>query len=304
MAATLLDETERMIERKEPLSLDEEAFLFPPETVVIPGAIKIEDQIVRYNLEVPESVAYNGIVGFVSGLGGFERTSVGMRKAMAQLGFATFNYEPARSGGDPCDPQQLHADTTMGIFADIGSRLDIRKQAPNPKGLEFDRQLVVAYSMGGLAAARCNGMEALINVAALGYGSPPLRQRIESVPNGLSNCLRSEVIALLGNGHIGPNIPTLRHAFNYFLRWQTLPEVVSCVTSSVEAEVARLREDGVLVGYEAYERDIVVPPNAHIDTLVDKYKVVVGLGHMAPVTHPEKAAVEVKRQIREFDLVA
>lgn len=268
---------------------------------VISGAGPVE-----WTLEIPENLAYDGVVHFINGFGATKESSRPFRKAAAQAGYATVTCETARKDGQPVTarafhPQALHLDTIYAVSQGMRAHRDgIRKNVPNGKTIDLDRKFLAPHSMGGLSATNFaskepDSVDIIMNLATVGYGTTTLRNIARNLPNGLLPALKHEIIPAMQNGDLEVSPKHFWSEIKYFLTDTTRPvfEGLSCLRTDVRTEVAVLRSLGKGVLYLAFDHDILVAPDPSVADYVDIHKIMPNAGHLAPQRKAGKVMEEV-----------
>ncbi len=269
-------------------------------TVVLRGKVVAEGNTVAWQAEFPEERNYEGLALVVPGYRGTSEAYEAFCQKLPQRGYSSLRYGAARKG-NPTHPQRLHVETLKAIASDLDNRAaEIRRKVPNGASLDLDRQLLLPHSMGGLAApgyasSRPGSVEAIVNLAAVGYHPMQADELLSGVLRGGFGSLVHEGLPAVRRGHVKVNprlvLSSLYHAYSH--PSQTLGEGVSCLTGNVLHTTKRLQEAGVAIGYIAFEHDILVPPHEETRQHVSEYEVMLGAGHLAPQCKPDEVAAEV-----------
>ncbi len=265
------------------------------ETFLAHGAVVVDNDIVRWTLEIPpnEHLVYNGLAVFCPGYMGIKRSSRLPRNALAQAGLATLSISPAREGCESMqecitDPQKLHVDALLAVADDLReNRFRLAQTLPGFRAIDIDRKLMVPHSMSGLSVPRyalkeTSAVEAIYGLATVGLGGPKLEHLAVDIPRGLLGSFKHEVVPAIKLGVVHPSLGNLREFGRYALRLRTLFEGLSCLNHNAVDDVQELADKGIPYHYEAYERDILVRPNPHLADIVNDYELIEGYGHLAP----------------------
>ncbi len=256
------------------------------------GEVAMREEDLTWTLTVPENLAYDGLAMFVNGYTGIEQSAHAPREGLSSNGIATLSYSAARGGANWLEgvtsPQRVHAIGIKRLAADVMQRADIKTQLPNAKELDFEKLLLVAHSMGGLGASRYAEMEpghvdAIINLAACGYGHPTLKELISDLPKGSLPGVWHELIPSLLGGEIKATRRNMHDLRNYILKRRYPFEGLSCLLEDSRPRVSRLRDLGIFVAYQAYEHDILVRADPAVAEYVDYHETLPGAGHLAPM---------------------
>jgi hypothetical protein len=279
-----------------------EDLFVPAETFLLGGySLQIGKNNVEWTAEIPEHSAYKGVIYIAPGFIETDDTIVPLRNALAERGYAAMTVTPSRRGdgglGD-CfrNPQEIHAKTMIGALRAIQESRLHQKLAPE---IDFNKVLIVTHSMGGLAATQAIELglkpEAVINIAAAGFGSPTVKELLRDLPRGLLPAIRHEVIPAVRNGHIdiGPRhiIKMIEHLV--ISPSQTIAEGISCLTTNNSELVRNQRALGIKIGYIALMHDVLVrsrPDLFKSGDIVDDYIELDHAGHFYPQKHPGRMA--------------
>lgn len=284
--------------------------LHPPEEGVFDSgahyfyrsSVEVGNDNVIWTLEIPENLAYQGLAVFVPGYSGIKGSSIGPRTAMANEGFATITYSPARKGGSWYEtinnPQILHAKTIRQLGKMVSNLSDELKNAPNIKQIANGQKLLLPHSMGGLGATEYashapDDVDAIYKLAAVGYGHPTLLELAQDVPKGMHKAIWHELIPSLAQGDIKPTLRNVRDLFNYFGNVRALLEGNNCLRHDSREQIAELRSKDIFIAYQAYQYDILVRPDSAIKDHVDHHEVLQNAGHLAPIYKPKQVASRV-----------
>ncbi len=266
------------------------------------GEVKIGREDVIWTLEIPENLAYDGLAIFIPGYSGIKGSSRTPRGALANEGFATVTYTPARRGTSwyetATSPQILHSKTIHKVGRAIFEHTEIRTKAPNADDLALDKKLLVPHSMGGLGATEYGmfspqSVDAIIKLAACGYGHPTLAEIIADVPKGAHLGLWHELMPSLLRGHIPINGRNAKDLVNYFVHLRAAIEGNSCLREDSREKVATIRDNGVFVAYQAYQHDILVRADPAVAEHVDYHEIMPNAGHLAPIRKAKQVAQRV-----------
>ena len=260
---------------------------------IFEGQVLVGPNRVDWRLDLPENRQYDGMATFVPGYSGIHGSSTRPQTALAAEGIATVTYSPARINDDSwwesaTNPQGLHVRAMRAVQANVRDRLDIRRATPEATNFDHTKQLLITHSMGGLAAAHFadeepGSVDAILHLAACGFGSPTLGNLILDVPKGALLGVRHELLPSLLGGEIEPTIKNLRDMCNYFRRVQAIFEAHSCLREDVRPLTEKARAAGIFVAYQAYEFDILVRPNPDVADHVDHHEVMARTGHLGPI---------------------
>jgi hypothetical protein len=270
------------------------------------GEVKVGHDTVIWTLEMPENIVYDGLATFVAGLSGIEGSSQRFRGAMASEGIATASYSPARKGASwyetATHPQILHAKTVGAIGKAISNSTEIKKHAPNARAVDANKKLLLAHSMGGLGATEYalhepGSVDGLVKLAACGYGHPTLRELAIDVPLGMHLGLWHELIPSLLEGDIKPSLSNVRDMLRYFSHLRAIIEGNSCLRQDSRESIAKLRQGGIFVAYQAYEHDILVRADPAVADHVDFHEIMLGAGHLAPIRKSPRVAKRISQII-------
>lgn len=280
---------------------------------LLSGKVLVGGDVVEWTAEFPENLAYEGIAHFLNGFGATERSSHSFRHAAAEAGYATVTSDTARKDGKGFasraqHPQQLHFDTLCAVSLGIEAcRSEIRRKAPNGKDIDLNRKLLLPHSMAGLAATHFaekepNSVDAIINLATVGYGTTSLNQMARNVPRGIIPCVIHELLPAMRSGDIEFSLTHLIEEIRYFCSDVTRPvfEGLSCLRGDVRPAAERLQRLGVGILYLAFEHDILVSPDPKVAKYVDIHGIMAGAGHFAPQRKARKVMEEVVPMHKEY----
>lgn len=277
------------------------------EMIVRSGQLQVQRDTVRWSFYIPENRVYDGYAVYVPGYFGIHHSSNAPQKELAQRGVATLTYSPARVGSSwwetATDPQALHAQT----IHDIGEHLleqCIHKEAPDATNLNLEKMMLVAHSMGGLAATRFatlqpGSVDIIYKLAACGYGHPTLPELAIDIPRGMVGFIRDELIPALSSGNIEPTIHNALDALNYLRHVRALFEARSCLLEDSRPAIQAAREAGITVAYQAYERDMLVRPDISVADHVDHHEIVPEFGHLSPISRAGHIAEKITQFIMQ-----
>ncbi|MDQ5972198.1 MAG: hypothetical protein QG553_357 [Patescibacteria group bacterium] len=266
------------------------------------GDVKVGREDIIWTLELSENMAYDGLAIIVPGYSGIKGSSRKPRGAMADEGFATLSYTPARRGSSwyetATNPQLLHSKTIHQVGKAVFESTEIRNTAPNIQDRSLDKLLLLAHSMGGLGATEYGifspqSVDAIVKLAACGYGHPTLAEIIADVPKGAHLGLWHELIPSLLQGHIPINGRNAKDLVNYFMHLRAAIEGNSCLREDSREKVATIRDNGVFVAYQAYQHDILVRADPAVAEHVDYHEIMPDAGHLAPIRKAKQVAQRV-----------
>ncbi|HSX44793.1 MAG TPA: hypothetical protein VLF39_01615 [Candidatus Saccharimonadales bacterium] len=284
------------------------------------GQVDVGRVPISYTAGLPEQRIYDGWASFEPGFGGLKSTSRPLRNALSELGLITVTYGPARNDNDNpwtrlTRSQDTHIQTIEAIANDISKNPAIKRTAPDYKTIDFDRQVLIPHSMGGLAAVpyaekqinndnHNTSIDAIISLSSAGYGSPSFKQIAHAIPLGVGRAIRDELVPGLKNTDIAINPTNLARIIHYYGRnpGRTIGEALSCLTQDVRPAVKRLGEQGVKTAFIAFENDILIPPNEQISDVVDLYHVMPDSGHSAPQFEPKRVANMIVDSLHQLEL--
>lgn len=271
------------------------------------GRIIAGGDAVDWTLEVPDDLAYDGLVHVIPGYGGIKRSSRQPRHAAVQQGYAALSYEPARhdKGGwwqAALNPQDLHAQTLQAISGDL------RTQAPAlsrqlPQELDLDKKLLWPHSMGGLAAVKFaksepGSIDMIAHTATVGFGHPTVWELATDVPRGILGSARHELLRMARNGDLEFSPRNLSRVINYYVNMRAVFEGRSCVRDDVRSDVADLQDKhGIENDYLGLKHDILVRPSRDVAQFVTKHEILEDAGHLAFIIK----APEVFRRVVAFE---
>jgi pimeloyl-ACP methyl ester carboxylesterase len=275
------------------------------------GSVRMGSEDVQWTLEVPRDLSFDGIAVISPGFLAIKQSSRPPRNALAQEGIAALSYSPARSHSDYWwttvqDPQKLHADTQKEIARDIRTRIDIRGGKAYGNKIKVDNKIIVAHSMGGLAATKYAQMEPdnvrmIKGLATCGFGHPTLPELAADLPLGMVDGLKSELLPAIMKGNIALSLRNLRDIVCYLKHLRVVFEGISCVFEDDRANIAKLRERGITYIYEAYEKDILVRADETVAEHVDYHSIIPGAGHLEPQLKPEGVAGRIALDLARID---
>jgi hypothetical protein len=277
-------------------------------TKLFHGNIEMGADAVKWTLEIPEDIIYEGIAIFSPGYLAIKQSSRSIRHALAQQGISALTYSPARRDGESWwvsaeDPQKIHAETQRAIGKDLRQRSDIKNSAPNSSRIDLNRKILIAHSMGGLAATRFAQMEPgniemIVGLAACGFGHPTLAELATDIPGGILNSLKHELIPAIQRGNIAVNLRNIKDLINYYTHMRVAFEGISCVFDDVREDVAKLDDKGIPYFYEAYQHDILVRPDKSVAKYVRSHEIVANAGHLQPQKRPERVAHRIGKLVQ------
>jgi hypothetical protein len=274
-----------------------------PAHHLITGTALVDGEPVQHTTEFPEEgdLVYPGIVHIVNGFGGYKATSRWLRYYLAELGFITSSSTPLRvsdgmSLDDLRDSQALHAKSHEVIQRAVVEN-DELAHAPNSDLIDTSRKLWLPHSMGGLSVARFvdetqDKADGIVNLMAVGFGSPSLWQVLTKVPSKIPAGITKELAPYLRSDYLDVDIVNLVKIASYYGRnpLRTIGEAYSCLTEDVREKTDRIRQNGIKVGYLAAKYDCLVPADDSIANYVDDYRVLINAGHLAPQLKPKLVA--------------
>jgi hypothetical protein len=278
------------------------------EHFLFTGEVKVGRDDVVWTLEVPENLAYDGLGIFVPGYSGIKGSSRGPRGSSADQGIAVATYKPARRGKSwyetVTEPQRLHAQTIGAVSRAIANSTEIRRNAPNAKEIDNDKKLLLAHSMGGLGATAYaledpDSVDAMIKLAACGYGHPTLRELAVDIPRGSHLGLWHELIPSLREGDIALSLRNVRDLVQYFSHLRAVIEGNSCLRQDSRESVAALRQRGIYVAYQGYQHDILVRADPGVADHVDYHEIMGNAGHLAPIRKADQVSGWIARVVRD-----
>lgn len=245
-----------------------------------------------WTLQVPENIAYDGLGTFVPGFSGIGGSSHGPRGAMVDEGFAFASYTPARKAASWYEtarkPQVLHSKTIHEIGKAIANSSEVQQQAPNAKAIDWQKKLLLAHSMGGLGATEYalhapGSVDAMMKLAACGYGHPTLAELAEDMPGGILGSSWHEILPSILRGYLPATKENLLDLIDYFKHVRVLLEGNSCLRHDTREDDADLRDGGIYIAYQAYEYDILVRADPSVAEHVDYHEIMPNAGHLAPI---------------------
>lgn len=275
--------------------------VFISETQIVRGSIKVGDSQVDWAAEIPDNPAYDGVWQFASGFGANMQSSEAFQHAAARAGNMTVVYGPARRDHARFwqraqNPQKLHVMTLEAIADSLADNEEIKAKAPD---INVNKKLMVSHSMGGLAIAgyakeNPKKVDALFNLAAVGYGQPTMGSLLRHVPAGLVASLWHELLPALQDGHIAATPKNAVNELRYFIEDLSRPflEGASCLRQDVRPTVKKLGQTGISSFYLAFAHDILVPADPSIAKHVDVHRTLPRAGHLAPQCKPEAVVAE------------
>jgi pimeloyl-ACP methyl ester carboxylesterase len=287
-----------------------------PPTVCVTGGVDIAGDSIPYTFECPEDRVYDGWIIIEPGFGGIKPSSRRLRHELAVLGIAAASYGPSRTGAEGLfdtfkNPQLLHERSVGAIIDDIASNPKIVHEIPRVKSLNLHRVTHLPHSMGGHAAIRhaethVTQTDALVSLATVGHGSPTIFGLLENLPLGIVRGLRHELIPYLGSGDIPLHPASIARIIHYFLRnpVRTSAEMISCLTDDLRPAVYNLGQLGVKTSYISFEHDCLIPPDESVGDVVTTYRMLRGLGHMAPQVEAKRVAREAADTLHDLHLAA
>ena len=288
----------------------------PNPTYLAQGQVNLGQTTIQYTGEFPEERVYDGWASIQPGFGGYKRTSRALRHAMAEAGIATITYGPARDDDYNLwtrltNSQEAHTRTLEAIAEAIPDNQVIRRTMPGGQDIDFDQQLLVPHSMGGLAAApyaekHPSKVDAIINLGSAGYGSPTLAQLAQTVPGGIGRAIWNELIPGLRSAEISIRPINVARVVHYYARnpARTIGEMVACLKTDVRPSAQKLGEQGVKSAFIAFEHDCLIPPNNSIADNVEHYRVMPDSGHLAPQLKAQQVAQTVMASLRELHIAS
>lgn len=266
---------------------------------VIPyfGELTVHNSDITYELRMPENQKYGAIAMLAPGFGGVKSAMDPLGDELAQRGMANVTWTPGRWGktwlADLLRPQDLHVDTMHGITNHMANNLSIiRRKAPNPELIDPFKKFVITHSMGGFAGTRYTAevedsaesedvIEAILHLAAAGFGNPKLSQLATDVPLGIYGGVKHELVPFIGQQtQQGRRNETAKDVKNYFGTnlVRVVGEAISCLTGDVRSVSRSLRAPST---YYGLQHDILVRTNSSVAQHVGEYEELEGMGHLA-----------------------
>jgi hypothetical protein len=276
-----------------------------PATDKFHGTACVAGKAIDWTAEYPHDtteITSDSITFLVPGIASIKRHSRGERHATAVEGELTVSYAPARSGSnlmeDFLDPQRVHTSTLQAVIAGVQCYL----QSERPRQLrdtDPSHLTLSAHSMGGRAATETalavpEQIQSVMYKASIGFGAPnfwdPGSLDFPKLLSEIHRYFREEP-------NIGP-----QHLFEsvaYFGRnpLRAMAEVVTSLATSLEPGVRRLRDNGIHTGYLGFELDPLVhcaTATRRAATCVDAVRILPGVGHLAPQSHPAETVAAVR----------
>lgn len=293
-----------------------------PETVptvntyIAHGTVPTANSLIEYNAEFPETLVYDGWALIGSGFGGLEQTYRPLLHALALEGFFAATFTPQRNDDHSLweqlsDPQQLHVDTIEALASAVPQNPEVREILGPYRLPNFKRLLLLPHSMHGIPAARYAAMrpdtvDAILNLASVGYGSPTLGQLAITTPTGIIQALKHELIPYLTSGDIDISIANVLGFIHYFAKnpARTAGELISCLRTDIRPVAEQLDNRNVKNAFIAMQYDCLIPPNDNIADTVDLYHVLPGTGHLSPQVKAAKVARAAKATLQQLHLAA
>lgn len=289
-----------------------EAFFDPGQITKFRGVAEVNQQLVKWELQTPEHLVFDGLVCFIPGFSGIYGSSEAPVSANAQAGMVSLRLQPVRRGKslteDLAAPQQAHVDTIEAVTNDVQHRLDIRRQAPNMSEVDLSKKVLEAHSMGMLAATMYANQYpsktfAVMSKAGCGFGHPKHGELLIDIPRGAAAGLRHDLLPTIIGGDIPANLRSVRELAAYWRLPRVISEARSCTSTDVAPLVSAARDHGVLVTHQAYQHDVLVRPDSSIADNVDHYEVMDNTGHMAPIRKAQRVAQSILRILGNLQTV-
>ncbi len=286
------------------------------ETTTTHGEVVVAGTTVEYTIESPpeDHIVYEGLAIIAPGFGGFKRTSRPLRHEMALAGVVSVSYSPVRRDDHSlwsrlARSQQAHADTITAVASDIADQ-DFSDTDVPP--VDVTRRVLLPHSMGGLATAQHASdtphgtTEAIINLAAAGFGSPTIPELLETIPKNLHHAVFKELIPFVMSGKVDVTPQNFWRFLHYYgvNPTRTIGEIYACLSTDVRPTVWQLGRQGVLSAFLAFEHDALIPPHDNLGDTVDYYEVMPGAGHMAPQLKAKEVAQGVVDTMEVLDIAA
>lgn len=268
-------------------------------TTLIHGEVKVGRSQSRFTLELPADPAYDGIAIWTPGYLGIKQSSRQPRNAVAANNIAVLSYSPVRRGRniweDCGDPQKAHAETIQAIdvqLQDLQPQID---QLVGPKKVDVNKKLLLAHSMGLLAASRYANMEPgkidmLIGLGGVGLGHPLPSEIGIDMFKGLPTLVKYELIPAIKEQHIKINMRNLREFVDYYSHLRILFEGLNCLRDDIREDMSGLKDRGIASAYLAFQHDVLVRPDQQIGDHVDTFRIMENAGHLAPIIKAKKVA--------------
>lgn len=273
-------------------------------THLIHGFAETNDHQVGWSLELPDQPTYPGLLVKIPGFGGIQSTSRNFSREAALAGYATVTYEPPRHNdvdlwSTAHDPHTTHTDTLTAIDASLAKNPEA-VSALAERGLDLHRKILTPHSMGGIPAVHYanrgdSQVDAIVNMAAAGYGHPTIGEIARHFPINIPNSVMRELLPGFRDGSIELSMTNLKAIVNYYVRARALMEMVSCLREDIRPQAERVRTAGTYIGYIAFGRDILVRPTPDVSEHVDDYVVMPKYGHIAPMVRAKQVVEEVRR---------
>lgn len=280
----------------------------PPQmpTTFIHGEVNVGRSQSKFTLEIPSDPAYDGIAIWTPGYLGIKQSSSEPRKEVAASNIAVLSYSPVRRGRniweDCSDPQKAHAETIQAIdvqLQDLRPRID---RLTGGKKIDVNKKLLLAHSMGLLAASRYAKMESgkidmVMGLGGVGLGHPlPSEIGIDLV-KGLPALVKYELIPALKERHIKVNLRNLRDFVDYYSHLRIMFEGLSCLQDDIREDMSGLKDRGISSAYLGFQYDVLVRPDQQIGDHVDAFQIMKNAGHLAPIIKAKKVALIIKELV-------
>lgn len=268
-------------------------------TTLIHGEVKVGRSQSIFTLEIPVEPTYDGVAIWTPGYLGIKPSSSEPRKEVAASNIAVLSYSPVRRGRniweDCGDPQRAHAETIQAIDVQLQ---DIQPQIDRIAGknkVDVNKKLLLAHSMGLLAASRYASMEPgkidmVMGLGGVGLGHPlPSEIGIDLV-KGLPALIKYELVPALRERHIKVNLRNLRDFVDYYSHLRIMFEGLSCLRDDIREDMSVLKDRGIASAYLGFQYDVLVRPDEQIGEHVDNFRIMENAGHLAPIIKAKKVA--------------
>lgn len=283
-------------------------FISAERTHCTSGVIHVGSEALKWTMEMPEDLRYEGLGIFVPGFGGFKGTSKAPTHAMAEAGIASLRYGPLRKGAagrveSLFHSQEAHVEALEKVAADVLDHKGVQK-LPNADLVDFSRFWLVPHSMGNGAATpfainNSGKVEGISYLATVGYGSPTPFELPVLVAKGLLPAIRHEIVPYIRSGHIDATLRSVLQVLRYYSTnpVRTIGEAAFCLTADHIESTIKLGELGLYRAYIRAQHDILVYPDEDKAGIFNDFGTMPDVGHLFAQLKPRQMTTQVVRSI-------
>jgi hypothetical protein len=256
------------------------------------GEVSAGRSVIEWEIAVPQNLSHDGMAFFSPGYSGVYGSSKAPVDAAAAEGIITVRMKPGRKGRnfweDMTKPQKLHVEGIEAVAADIATRTDLKDDLPNLGEIDPHKKLILAHSMGLLAALlyaqkHPNEVQMVFGYAGCGLGHPTMGEVIPSALKGAIPGMKHEIVPSIREGDIAASAENIFDLFHYWRHPRVIAEGLSCTVLDLIPTALRIQNEGVLVAQQAYELDSLVKADPKVAEYVGFHEILPNRGHMAPM---------------------